>query len=132
MTLDFWRALGVWTGTAIAYWVVTYLVDPSLTLATFEQNLTMLVASAIILWVFSWAYFLTPTIKASTRHGLELAAFMIVANIVLGFISAIIIPIQQELPSFGMALDLFLWVAAFVIGIGVPTLTGWWLANKKN
>lgn len=127
MLLDFWRALGIATGIFVSYSVVGFLVDPTGPYATVSVNLIMLAVSAVLLAVFTWLYF--RRVKPSLRHGLELAAFLFVLFGILGFIAELAMPVTEHAP---LPYETLFYVAGFVIGIGTPTLVGWWLAKRNK
>ena len=126
MTLDFWRALGVTTGVFVAYMMVGYLIDPTGAYVTVSSNIMLTLASAAILAVFSFAYFSTPTLRPSARHGLELAAFMFLLFLAIGFVGAALYPLPYEPVPYEMAF----WAASIVISLGTPTLVGWYMGKR--
>lgn len=127
MQLDFWRALGITTGVFIAYSVAGYAIDPTAKYATVSANGILMLASAAILAVFSFAYFSTPALKPSARHGLELAAFMFLVFLAMGIAGEVIAPVPYEPIPY----EAFFWIAGIVIGLGTPTLVGWYMDRNK-
>jgi hypothetical protein len=127
--LDFWRAMGV-GAVAVLVWTLVGAVVYSSIAEVGAADYAMIAVSAVLLAAAAYFYYHGGAVHPSAVTGFWLALAMVVYNFVWafagGFAAAAMGMAEPTLPEPTLHITLL----TIVVGLGVPSLMGWYLGRK--